>query len=737
MPSWIARAALLLAGFACAVPTRYCAAAAPEPRQVPLSFELDVMPILTARGCNQGACHGKARGQNGFQLSLLGFDADFDYAALTQQARGRRLFLPAPERSLLLQKATGQVAHGGGVRLEKDSLEYDLIVRWIAQGAPRRVPGEPKLVGVSVSPAEQFVQPKQQFPLTVTATYSDGSTRSVTRLAQYQSSEAGLVGVGPEGLVQAGPIPGEATIMARYMNVIATCHVAIPLPGQVPGELYAALPRHNFIDDQVWAKLQSLGITPSAPCDDAKFLRRVHLDIIGRLPTPAEVRTFLADTSADKRPRLVAALLERPEYADHWAAKWADLLRPNPYRVGIKAVVNYDAWIRESFRQNKPYDQFVRELITARGSTWENGASVLFRDRRDPPEITTLVSQLFLGIRLECAKCHHHPFEKYGQDDFYSFAAYFARLGFKGTGLSPPISGSEEIVLLKSSGSVEHPVTKQTLEPRPLFGSAPPIAEGQDPRQALADWVTSDDNPYFARVLVNRVWADLMGRGIVEPIDDLRATNPPTNEPLLAALADDFRRARYDLKHLIRTICTSYVYGLSSLPGERNAADRQNYSRHYRTRLRGEVLLDAVTDITGVGETFSAMPAGARANQLWTTRVQSVFLDTFGRPNPNQDPPCERTSDATVTQALYLMNAPQLHQRITADQGRAAALAASSLTPDQIVEELYLWTYSRLPDEGEREVGRRLFAEKGVSRRQATEDLLWALLNTPEFIFKD
>jgi hypothetical protein len=728
---------------------------AARPVSPTVSFELDVQPILTARGCNQGACHGKARGQNGFQLSLLAFDPEFDYAALTQQARGRRVFPAAPERSLLLLKGTATLPHGGGLRLEPGSPDYDILRNWIAQGTPRRRESEPRLETVTVGWAvptitpgskevgrahptsERFLQPSESFQLQVTATYSDGTTRDVTSRTQFQSSEAGIVSVEPSGLVKAGPIPGEATIMARHMNVIAVCHVAIPLPGSVPAELYAALPRQNFIDEHVRTKLQSLGITPSAPSDDAKFLRRVYLDIIGRLPTPHEVRSFLADGSSQKRASVVEELLHRPEYADHWAAKWADLLRPNPYRVGIKAVMTYDAWIRDSFRQNKPYDQFVRELVTAQGSTWDNGASVLFRDRRDPPEITTLVSQLFLGIRLECARCHHHPFEKYSQDDFYSFASYFARLGFKGTGLSPPISGSEEIILLKKSGSVEHPLTRQTMQPKPLFGDAPQIADDADPREALAAWITSNDNPFFAKVIVNRVWADLMGRGLVDPVDDLRATNPPTNGPLLDALAADFRAAKYDLKHLIHTICTSYVYSLSSLPTERNAGDRQNYSRHYRTRLRGEVLLDAVTDITGLGESFSAMPSGSRANQLWTTRVQSVFLDTFGRPNPNQDPPCERTSDTTVTQTLHLMNAPQLHQRVTSDSGRAAQLVASARSPDEIVEELYLLVYSRLPDEVERDIGRQLFAEKESSRRQAAEDLLWALLNTPEFMFKD
>jgi hypothetical protein len=712
-----------------------------------VSFELDVQPILTARGCNQGACHGKARGQNGFQLSLLGFDPEFDYAQLTQQSRGRRVFLTSPERSLLLLKASAQLPHGGGLRIEKGGDDYQLLLRWIEQGAPRKVDNEPQLQRVTVSPDQRFMKPGEEQQLAVTAFYSDGSQRDVTARSAYQSSEAAIVAVDKSGRVKAGPLPGEATVMVRYMSLIATSSVAIPLAGEVPAKLYANLPRNNFIDEHVWSKLKSLGITPSEVCDDAKFMRRVHLDIIGRVPTPEEVRAFLADTSTDKRARLVDALLERLEYADHWSAKWADLLRPNPYHVGIKAVVNYDAWIRDSFRQNKPYDQFVRELISARGSTWENGASVMFRDRREPAELTTLVSQIFLGIRLECAKCHHHPFEKWGQDDFYSFAAYFARLGHKGTGISAPISGGEEIIVVKSQGSVSHPLTGKALPPRPLFELQNPSPqpsprstgerEQEDPREELAAWITSPDNPFFAQVIVNRVWADLMGRGIVEPVDDLRTTNPPTNPALLQALAEDFRQKKCDLKALIRTICNSHVYQLSSLPSDRNAGDRQNYSRHYRKRLRGEVLLDAVSDITGLDENFAAMPAGSRANEIWTTRIGSVFLDTFGRPNPNQDPPCERTSDPTVTQTLHLMNAPQLHSWVTSDSSRAVQLAASDQSVDAVVEQIYLLVYSRLPDNEEREIGRRLFAEPNMTRRRAAEDLMWALLNTPEFEFKD
>ncbi|MBP85966.1 MAG: S-layer protein [Planctomycetaceae bacterium] len=705
----------------------------------PVSFELQVQPIMAARGCSQGACHGKQRGQNGFQLSLLGFDSDFDYAALTKNARGRRVFPASPERSLLLHKATGQAPHGGGQRFAVESDEYRILYDWIDAGLPRSLPNEPTLTSVTAAPTEKFMKPGEKLQFAVTAHYSDGTTHDVTGMSMFQSNEGAIVSVNDKGMMEAGPIPGEASIMARFMNVIATCNVAIPLEGEVPNELYENLPRKNFIDDLVWQKLKSLGITPSEPVDDVKFMRRVYIDIIGTLPKPDEVREFLADSSDNKREALIDRLLDRPEYAEHWANKWADLLRPNPYRVGIKAVLNYDNWIRTSFRQDKPYDQFVRELVTAQGSTWHNGAATLFRDRRSPDEITTIVTQLFLGIRLECAKCHHHPFEKWTQDDFYGFAAYFARVGRKGTGLSPPISGGEEIVLTAKSGSVSHPLTGEKLDPKPLFGEAPAIADDQDPRDALAEWITSPENDYFTQVMVNRVWADLMGRGIVVPVDDLRATNPPSNGPLLNALGKDFRDKQFSLKQLLRTITTSYVYSLSSDPTERNVGDTRNYSRHYRQRLRAEVLMDAMSDITGVPDSFAGMPPGSRAKEIWTHRVTSLFLDTFGRPDPNQDPPCERQEDATVTQALHMMNALDLHNKVISDKARPAVLAGSEAAPDKIAEELYLLVYGRMPDDDERRFAVSLFGDgkdKKV-RRQAAEDLLWALVNTPEFLFKD
>jgi hypothetical protein len=706
-------------------------------RDLPVSFEKHVQPILTRFGCNAGACHGKARGQNGFQLSLLGFDADFDFAALTQEARGRRVFPASPENSLLLRKPIGDMPHGGGRRLSQQDPHYDVLRRWIVAGMPRTPKEEPVLERISVEPGERILAAGGEQQLVITAHFSDGSSADATHLTMFQSNESVIAAVDGEGRVKAGPLPGEAAIMARFMEKFAVCNIVIPLPRSVPAETYSQLPRRNFIDGLVYDKLQRLGLKSAAACSDTTFQRRAYLDVIGRLPTPEETRAFLADHASDRRARLVDTLLERPEYADHWANKWADLMRPNPYHAGIKAVFTFDAFLRDSFRKNKPYDQFVKEIITAQGSTWRNGAVVMFRDRREPGELTTMVSQLFLGVRLECAKCHHHPFEVYSQDDFYSFAAHFGRIGRKGQGISAPISGGEEFIFNVSTGQVKHPVNGKVMSPRALF----PLSSGKmagiegEPRKQLADWLTSEHNPYFAKVAVNRVWADLMGRGLVEPIDDMRASNPPSNGPLLDALADHFRKAGYDQKKLLRTIMTSHVYGLSSIPEKQSAGDLRNYSRHYRQRLRGEVLLDAITDITGVPEVFAAAPPRTRAVELWTVRTQSVFLDSFGRPDPNQDPPCERTSDTSVVQALHLMNSPALHAKVTSDEGRAAALAASKKTAIQIAEELYLLVYCRHPDDAERSNALRRFERS--PRRQATEDLLWALMNTPEFVFKD
>ncbi len=702
-----------------------------------VNLEDDIVPILTRFGCNSGACHGKARGQNGFELSLLGFYPDMDFATITQEARGRRIFGAAPEQSLLLRKASARVPHGGGERLTQTSHAYAQLRDWIASGTPRRAADDPLLVKVTVHPDERILEHDTQQQLVVMAHYSDGRQRDVTHLSDFQSSESAIVAVDEQGLVTAGSLPGEAAIMARFNGQISIANVLIPLEGEVAPDVYEQLPQHNFIDALVWAKLKRLRIIPSQEVDDATYMRRVYTDIIGRLPTPDEVRTFLGSTDPERRAALIDHLLEQPEYADFWANKWSDLLVPNPYRVGAKATLTYDYWIRQSFRNNIPYDEFVRQVVTAQGSTWQNGPVTLLRDRREPDELTTVVSQLFLGIRLDCARCHHHPFEKWGQEHFYSFAAYFGQLGRKGRGLSPPISGSEEIFYNKGTGEVKHPLTDEVMAPAPLFGTAPEIQPEQDPRVSLAAWMTGADNAPFAEVMANRVWGDLMGRGIVEPVDDFRATNPPTNAPLVQALGQHFREQKFDVKALIRTICGSYAYQLSSEPSERNVVDTRNYSRHYRTRLRGEVLLDALCQVTGVPEKFTAMPPDTRAVQLWTRRIGSLFLDTFGRPDPNQDPPCERFDEPNVVQPLHMMNAPALNAKITSDQGIAAKLAASDKTPEQIVEELYLATFNRYPTTEEQAAPLAHFADPETTRRVATEDLLWALINTAEFMFQN
>ncbi len=698
----------------------------------PVSFELDVQPILTAHGCNAGACHGKQRGQNGFQLSLLGFDPEFDHRSLTREARGRRLFPAAPEESLLLRKATAAVPHGGGRKINRDSDAYRILLDWIQQGAQRSVPNQPQLDRVSLEQSEFTLQPDQRQSLRVIAHYSDGTTRDVTHVTTYLSNDDTVVSVDSSGQMQAGSLPGETAIMSRYMNHICVAGVVIPQSQPLPDQLFADLPRHGFIDDLIYAKLQKLAIEPSPPVSDGEFMRRVYLDLIGRLPSADEAKQFLDSTDADRREGLVDQLLDRAEYADHWAGYWADLLRPNPYRVGIKAVLNYDNWIRSQFRDNVSYDALVRKLVTATGSTWHNGAATLYRDRRSPDEVATMISQLFLGIRLECAKCHHHPFEQWSQRDFYSFAAYFAKVGRKGTGLSPPISGGEEFIYASNRGEVKHPLTGETLSPTPLFGAVDAVDDETDPRETLADWMTSPENDYFAKVQVNRVWATLMGRGLVEPVDDLRSTNPPTNPELLDSLAKEFQASGYDLKKLLRTITLSRVYSHSSLPTESNVSDRVNYSRHYRHRLRAEVLLDAVADVTETPTTFQGLPPQSRANQIWTHRVDSLFLDTFGRPNENQDPPCQRTPDATVTQALHLMNSAQLDGRIRSDDGRAARLAGSELKPNEIAEELYLTIYARYPTDAELEYAVQLIGS-AESRRTVIEDLMWAMMNSPEF----
>lgn len=699
-------------------------------------FERDILPILTVRGCNGGGCHGKSGGQNGFALSLFGFDPDFDHASIVSAARGRRLSAASPRDSLLVLKGTGEVPHGGGRKLDPSGEDRRVLERWIALGTPRAGPDDPRLAGIEIAPPPRSLAPGETVALAVTARYSDGSTRDVTATCAWHSSEPAILSAA-DGVARAGEHAGEGTIMARHVGRIATWTAPVVRAGKIDPAAYAALPRPTPFDEPVWRKLATMNMLPGPRAPDSTLLRRASLDLVGRLPTPEEARRYLADSDPDKRARLVAALLERPEYADFQANKWADLLRPNPYRVGIKATLSLDTFLRDAFRANLPYDEFVRRILTAKGSTWRDGATTVYRDRRGPDEIVTMASQLFLGVRLECAKCHQHPFEAYSQDDFYSLAAFFGRVAYRGTGLSPPISGGEETIAVARSGEVRHPLSGSVLPPRPLFGTAVEVPEGEDPREALVAWLTAHDNPFLHRAAVNRIWGDLFGVGIVDPVDDFRATNPPSNPALLEALVTEFRAVGTDQKRFLARILASAVWDRSSVPTPDNAADSRDFARHYRRRLRAEVLADAIDDVTGVPTDYAGLPAESRAVHLWTHRTPATFLDVFGRPDPNQDPPCQRDPDATVVQALHLMNSAAIEAKIGDDSGRAARLAASDASPEAILDELYLACYARFPTPEERDGLVALFAAGDRPRRRVVEDILWSLVNSPEFVFVD
>ena len=697
------------------------------------SFVNDVLPVLSKAGCNAGSCHAKPDGQNGFKLSVFAFDPKSDYRAIVKDDRGRRIFPAAPQESLLLLKPTHTIEHGGGERFKVGSAPYELIKRWIEQGMPYRQPQDADLVAISVSPSEQSYKKKANQQLQVIARYSDGSNRDVTALADYFSNDKEIARVSEAGAVSVGDLPGETVIIARFMGQVAISRITVPAERVLPDSLYAALPVNNFIDPLVYARLKKLGLAPSETCSDSEFIRRASLDAIGVLPAPDRVRKFLDDRDPDKRQKLVDELLARPAYADYWATKFADLLRPNSLRVGVKPVYLLNQWLRQSLRENKPYDQLVRELLTAEGSTHRYGPVAIFRDRREPQDIAPLVSQIFMGVRIECAKCHHHPNEKWSQNDYYQLAAVFAQLHRKGQGISAPISGEAEFIWYAPGGEVRHPLTNELMPPKAPDGPAFDAKAG-DPRIAFANWLTAPDNPFFARAIANRVWGEIMGRGIVDPVDDLRASNPPTNEALLDALAKDFASHGFDLKHLVRTILCSRVYQESSEPNETNIADIRNFARSYRRRLPAEVMLDAVCDLTGVAETFEGLAPGSRAVQTWNNKLDSPFLDAFSRPNSSADPPCERDRGTSIVQALHLMNSPKLQARISDAKGRAAQLAASDLTTTQIVQDLYLAAYARLPDRDELSAATSAFNEPGATRQSATEDVMWALINSAEFV---
>jgi hypothetical protein len=696
----------------------------------PLHFANDIEPLLTRHGCNAGGCHGKASGQNGFKLSLLAFDPTFDWSAIVTDARGRRLFPAAPERSTLLAKATARVPHGGGKRFAEDSVAYRTLLRWISQGAPIGDAGAPALTQLEIVPTQRLLSRGARQQLAVLARYSDGSTRDVTRQAQYQSNEIAVADVNEEALVRTAGLPGEAAIMARYMGQVAVFRATVPLGKPLPAFDF---PATNFIDRLALAKWQQLGLMPSDLCTDSQFFRRVHLDLCGKLPSPEEVRSFLADTRLDKRDRAIDRCLDSPDYAAYFALRWGSILRNSPQVGGQSegATYAFSDWLRERIAHNQRYDEFVRDIVTASGDWVESPAVNWYWQMSNEPlhQPTTDCAQVFLGLRLHCARCHHHPYERWGQDDYFGLAGFFGRLRSK------PV-GADEVVFFPDRARVTeevHPLTGGPIDAKLLGGPVLNVPAEQDPRQKLVDWMVRPDNPYFARAVCNRMWSYLLGRGLVDPVDDLRATNPPSNPELLDALAKDLIAHKYDIKNLLRTICRSRTYQLSSVPNDFNRDDRQNHARYYARRLPAEVLLDALDQACGTKTEFNKVRQGARAVDLPHEGFDSFFLSVFDRPARTSACECARGSGATLTQVLHLANSPEVEDKIAAEGGRIARLIESKVEPERAVEEIYLSALARLPTAPERKAVAELFA--GREAKEALEDLLWTLLNSRELLF--
>ncbi|HMP01159.1 MAG TPA: DUF1549 and DUF1553 domain-containing protein [Gemmatales bacterium] len=710
----------------------------------PIHFGNQVVPIFTKLGCNAGGCHGKSGGQNGFHLSLLGFEPEVDYAALVKESRGRRLFPAAPEHSLLLTKGVGSVPHGGGKRLPQDSDEYRLLVRWISAGMPWGDANAPIVSALSVHPPARVMSPGQRQQLVVLAHYTDGRVEDVTRRAQFESNEAEVAGVDEAGVVLTGQASGEAAIMVRCHSQVGVFRATVPLEGPPPTYEF---PHQTLVDGPVHSKYQQLGLLPSELCSDEVFIRRVMLDICGTLPTPTEVTAFVANADPKKRETLVDALLQRPEYADFFANKWADILRVKRHGDGRRApgTFAFHQWIRTAIAEDMPYDKFIRAIVTATGDETTHPPVVWFKELADYQSLVDDTAQVFLGLRLACANCHHHPFEKWSQDDYWGLAAFYGRVGRKNVpiqgGFAYSLPDHRLRLFVARGGAVPNKRTGQPAPIKPLDGVALDVPPGDDPRSRLVDWMVDSKNPFVARAIVNRYWAHFFGRGIVDPPDDMRVTNPATNEELLDALAQDFIASGYSFKHLIRTITRSRTYQLSSEPNERNRDDKQNFSRFQLRRFSAEVLVDAVRQVTDAPQGYGGLPtdqvAPRRAIQLPDEGFSTYFLEVFGKPMRTSACECERVNDANLAQILHLLNSQEVQQMVGRAGGRADWLAQNKEKTDaQIVEELFQWCLARKPSQKEQEAALEHFTRLGpAGRKLATENLLWALINTKEFLF--
>ncbi len=695
---------------------------------LPVSFTREVIPVLTQAGCNQGACHGGQHGKNGFKLSLRGFDPAFDYVQIVQSAEGRRVVLSDPECSIILQKPTLTMEHGGGQRFVVNSRSYTVLKQWLEDGAPGPSAQDATVTGLEVWPTKRLMTPEEQQQIVVRALWSGGRSSDATALAQFDSLNDAVAPVTANGLITAKE-KGETHIMVRFGGQVAVVDVTLPY-SQVSQPLVSG---NNFVDEKLIAKWKDLGLTPSGLCSDEEFYRRIHLDAIGTLPSPADIKAFLEDKDPNKRNRVIDKVLARPEFVDFWALKWGDLLRINRTQLNEKGMWSFYNWIRTALRENKPVDEFVRDIITAEGSTFTVGPANFYRVGASATDWSEAASQLFLGVRLQCAKCHHHPWEKWSQDDYYGMGAFFVRLGTKGS-REFGLFGGERVTYLRPTGEISNPRTGTVVPPHPLDGPAMP--DPFDRRRKLAEWMTAPTNPFFARNVVNRFWGYLMGRGLVEPIDDMRATNPASNPELLDALAQDFVKAKFDLKHLLRTIMRSRAYQISSAttPGNQPDAANVNFTHCTVKRLTAEELADALDFATGTKEKYPGLPKGTRAIQLPDSEVRSFFLDTFGRPARKVSCECERSGQPNIAQAMHLLNGDFLNRKIASAEGRIEGLFKSQAPLPKVVEELYLATVSRPPKPKESEKALD-WLKTAPSPKEGAQDLLWALLNSREFLF--
>ncbi|MCZ2340850.1 MAG: DUF1553 domain-containing protein [Bacteroidales bacterium] len=709
---------------------------------LPINFANQIEPILTKLSCNSGGCHGKIAGQNGFRLSLLGFEPEFDYMTLVKESRGRRLFPSAPEQSLFLLKASGAMPHGGGIKMKAGSEEYKLLRRWIASGLPYGSPSDPTISRVTVFPESRVIGRSGRQQLAVYAHYSDGSIEDVTRRAQYESNDTEVATVDEAGLVHTLDRTGQSAVMIRFSGVVTVFHAIAPRPGDTAAFDF---PPKTVVDTHTAKKWRELNIAPSAESTDAQFIRRAYLDITGTLPSAQAIVQFTADTNPAKRDQLIDRLLETPEYSFFFANKWADVLRVKRRNQAERAVGTFafHTWIREAVAQDKPYDDFAREIVTAIGDESKSPPTVWYKEVVTPENFVDDVSQVFLGQRLACANCHHHPYEKWTQDDYWGIAAFFARVGRK-TNAVPGAAGnnrrSQELVIYtKSSGGVTNkrtskPASMKALEREPIVASS-----DDDPRHLFADWMTDPKNPFFARAVANRYWAHFLSRGIVDPLDDMRVTNPPSNPELLDALAENLIQNHYSLKALIKTICKSRTYGLSAEPNATNVSDKQSYARYYPKRLQAEVVFDAVCAVTESPSTFNGLPqdsfAPNRAIELPDESFSSYFLDVFGRPQRISACECERVNEASLAMTLHMLNSEEVQGKIANGNGRAARLAKDPRPDEEKVTELFLLTVGKKPTTEQLVLAQKELNKNEKNKKLAYENIIWALLNTKAFLF--